>query len=278
MDQWVHAYVERETRKVQKRLDTDLAKSPLLEILVSHFESLLYNASRKVTALKGKTGEERAKDDAIVYSFSRFYNEFFAGITLAHSGLVLQAMVLLRSAFEVASQSIMFMEHEDMAQRWLAGKHIEPKEVRKKSSYAAANKDRYVVLTGLAHPNVEASTYHVFAVRGEAQDALAYGGWYLPKFAGQTIIEFLFLLLDVLEAFYQAYGDELDEHDLLWLRETETPPELEGQSPIPWAKYLGAWRKSLLKLQEEYASKPDDSAEISRELSQLLSSGQKSKS
>ena len=270
-ENWLHSYAERETRNIRKRLDADLAKPPLLDFLVVHFGSLLFNAAQKLIDRRNQTGEDRAKDTAVIFSFSRLYNEFFAGNTLARNGLVLQATVLLRSAFEVASQSIMFMEHEDMAQRWLAGKHIPPKVVRRKSSYAAANKDRYDDLSGLSHANIEAASYHVVAVRGKRQDALAYGGWYLPKIAGQTIIEFLSLLLDVLEAFYETYAQDLDEQGLLWRGDAQTDPEFEGKPPLTWAKLLGIWRTSLTKLQDEYAAKPDDSAEMSRHFSQILS-------
>jgi hypothetical protein len=268
---WLYTHVERETSKVEKRIRVELAKTPALELLIPHLGSLLYNAAQRLIDREAKTGETRRRDVALGLSCSRLFNECYAGCRLARTGQVLQAIVLLRSAYEVASQAIMLMENAELAEKWLAGRRIEPREIREKSAFAATHKDLYVRLTRLSHLNIESAVYYDVEVGGQQRSALGYGGWFAPKSAGQIVVQFLFTQLVFLEAFYATFAEDFNEHGLLWREETmEAIAELgAGESPISWDQYLTVWRGTLTDLVGHYNALPDDGTSISVQLNNL---------
>lgn len=268
---WLYNRAADATEKVAKRLTKELGKTPLIEFLFQHFGSLLFFAAQRLIDLRTKTGKRRPQDEAVILSCSRLFNECFSGYSLVRRGLMLQAIVLLRSTFEVTSQAILFMEREDMASRWLQGRRIAPKEVRAKSQFAGAHKELYDRLAGLSHANLEAAYYHTAPVAGHAYVGLAYGGWFAPKTAGQIAIQFLFAQLVFLETFYAVYESDLAQHDLLWMPATaKSVEDIGGKAPIAWADILGTWRKALTDLSADYNRMPDDTRELSKYLAELM--------
>ena len=175
------------TDKVAEKLKVELEKTPALHFLMNILGGFLYYAAQKLIDRKRKTGEERPKDEAVILSCSRLFSECFAGYLLARKGLVLQSIVLLRSAFEITSQARLFMEREDMARKWLEGRRIAPREVRGLSPFAGGANELYANLARLSHPNVEAIRYHTVPLRKRGAIALAYGGWFSPKSVGSVL-------------------------------------------------------------------------------------------
>jgi len=254
---WLYDAAEVETAEVSQRLDSEFGKWPLIHFLMRHFSSMLFFAAQRLIDRKTKTGEERPRDEAVILSCPRLFNECYSGYLLARKGLVLQAIVLLRSAFELTTQALLFMQREDAAIEWLKGKKIKPKEVRELTSMPDTDRNLYRRLSSLAHPNYNAVRYYSAAVpmRGEARQAYFYGGWFGPKEAGQVAIQFLWAQLLFLETFYQTFSTDLQEHDLLWRKET-VDEAFGGKMPpsdFDWQRYLGIWRSELAKLAEDHA-------------------------
>lgn len=272
--EWLYDEVQHINDQVAERLTVELEKWPLIGFLMRHFGSLLFGASQRLIDRHMKTGEQRSKDEAVIRSCVRLFNDCYAGYLLLRRGIVLQAIVVLRSAFEVASQGILFMEREDMAKKWLDGRRIQPREVREMSSFAAAQKDLYNKLTRLSHPNTAALLYYaVPTVRdGKPGMTFSYGGSFLPKEMGQVAIQFLWAQLVFLEVFYSIYSEDLQQHGLLWRRETEGKA-FDGKGPpkdFGWKEYLGGWRETLMKLTKDHSTAlPDDWREISLAMSDL---------
>ncbi|MDZ4278471.1 MAG: hypothetical protein U1B78_04970 [Dehalococcoidia bacterium] len=274
MENWVYTWAERETERVSDRLRAELNNTPLTDFLMRHFGSLLHNAAQRLIDRKRKTGETRARDEALIFSCSRLFIEYFAGYDLLLRGLILPAMVLLRAAFETSTQALLFMEREDMARQWLAGKRIAPKEVRAKSPYAAGQRELYERLSRISHPNLDALVFHTFPVAGQQHVGLAYGGVFAPKAVGQIALQFVFAQLVVLEAFYTIYARDLEEQGLVWKQETVDAVRALGgsdQAPIDWPTYLKVWRGALTDLVQHYNSLPDDGLAISQHLAEVLS-------
>jgi len=269
-EKWLYDHAMEATQQVSQRLGDELSKTPMIHFLMRHFGSLIFHAAQRLIDRKIATGLTRPKDEAVIYSCSRLFNECFSGYLLAQKGLVLQAIVLLRSAFETSTQAILFMEREDMAKRWLEGHRIQPKEVRAKSPFASGQRELYARLARLSHPNLEALRYYSAPAHGSPHVGLAYGGWFVPKAAGQIVLQFLFAQLVLLENFYTTYLGDLEQHDLVWRR--ETLQALGEAPPLTWSDYLAVWRRVLTELTDQYNSMPDDTLAVSKYLGDLLSS------
>lgn len=249
----------RGTLFVERSIKEEFEKTPELEFLVKQFGSYVFNAAQKLIDRKLKTGETRVQDEAVILACPRLFSECFAGHRLARSGLVLQSIVLLRSAFEITSQAVLFMENEEMARRWLIGEQIAPRNVRRKSRFAAAHRDLYRHLSALAHPNLEALGYYSVPVWSGSAVALSYGGGFFPKAAGQIATQLLYAELVFLEVFYTVYERDLDQHGLLWLPGMGA----EERGAMTWAKFLQGWRRALDDLLNKYNSLPDDGLALS---------------
>lgn len=269
---WLYDQAERETKAISERLQAELDKWPLIHFLTRHFGSLLFGASQRLIDRKVKTKEERLSDEAVIESCARLYSECYSGYLLVRNGLILQSIVLLRSAFEITTQALLFMQREDMAVKWLKGKKIKPQQVRDLTSMPETERKLYEKLSNLAHPNYNAFRYFAVPVprKGTLGKAYAYGGWFAPKEAGQIAIQFLWAQLVFLEKFYQVYSDDLRVHGLLW--RTETIEKAFGDKPVPedftWDQYLGGWRAALTRLAEDHAKNmPADVLEASLALS-----------
>jgi hypothetical protein len=261
---------ESATDKVAHKLKLELDKTPGLDFLMSTLGSFLYFAAQKLIDRKRKTGEERPKDEAVILSCSRLFNECFAGYLLARKGLVLQSIVLLRSAFEISSQGLLFMEREDVATRWLKGQRITPREVRGLSPFAAAARHLYTKLARLSHPNLEAIRYYTVALPKRRAIALAYGGWFSPKSVGQIAVQFLSAQLVFLEGFYAIYQDDLEAQGLLWRPETlEVVAKNFNLMRFGWSEFLAIWRAMVTEVVDSYNSLPDDAISIALHLDEL---------
>ncbi len=255
------------TDGVADKLNAQFQRSPLLEFLMNQLGSFLYFAGQKLIDRKAKTGEERVRDEAVILSCPRLFNECFAGYALLRQGLILQAIVLLRSAFEIATQALLFMEREELAHRWLSGRRIAPKEVRRLSAFAAAERDLYARLAKLSHPNLQAAGYYAVPLPKRRAIALAYGGWFVPKSAGQIATQFMFAQLVFLEAFYTIYHDDLEAQGLLWRPETvEVLEQRAGPGQFGWPELLGCFRSQATELLTFYNSVPDDALSMSLHL------------
>lgn len=258
--------VEEETEKVSKKILSNLERFPELEFLYSHLGSFVFNASQKLIDLKTKSKTTRLKDEAVILSAARLFNDSFAGLKLIKQGLVLQAVVLLRSAFETTTQAILFMENEEIAKKWLAGKEIRPKEVREKSFFAGKEKKLYERLCKLSHPNFIASSYYSVTKYKKGIGFAAanfYGGGYFPKLAIQITVQFLFAQFVFLEAFYTIYKDDLEKSELLW-----KTGEVEGS--FTWERFLKGIRKILTDSLDKSNSLPSDSIEIADYLDKIV--------
>ncbi len=261
---------ESATAGVTEKLSVELEKTPTLHFLMDHLGGFLYFAAQKLIDRKAKTGEERPRDEAVIASCSRLFNECFAGYLLARKGLVLQSIVLLRSAFEITSQAVLFMEREDLALAWLRGKQIPPKEVRRLSPFAAAQRQLYKKLSGLSHPNIEALRYHTVPFPSQTAMALAYGGWFMPKSAGQIATQFLFAQLVFLERFYTTFHVDLQAHGLLWRPETlEAFKNTTALDKFGWFEFLSGVRKMTTDLLGHYNALPNDALSMSLRLDDL---------
>jgi hypothetical protein len=155
------------TAKVRAQIEEELSKMPSLAFLRGQFGSYLFNAAQRLIDLKHKTGVMRPRDEAIAISIPRLFTECHAADDLARSGRVLQAIVLLRSAFEIGTQTIAFMHDDDLASKWLADKRIEPKEVRALLDLDAEGAAEYTRLARLSHPNFQARWLYSFLLRAE---------------------------------------------------------------------------------------------------------------
>lgn len=231
------------TASVEARHQQELEADPILQHMADLFGSLVYYAAQKLIDRKAKTGQMRARDEAVITSCSRLYNECFAGFILLKKGLILPATVLLRAAFETTTQAILFVEDENTAKEWLQGRRIPPREVRAKSKFAASERDLYTKLAGLSHPNLEAIRLHAVPVSGLSAIALSYGGYFAPKALRQTFCQFLFAELVLLEAFYSSYSEDLGGEGLLWRKETLN--EIGGEPDMDWKTFFANWRRIL---------------------------------
>ncbi len=266
----LYTSAESATASVTEKLSVELEKTPVLHFLMDHLSGFLYFAAQKLIDRKAKTGEERPRDEAVIASCSRLFNECFAGYLLARRGLVLHSIVLLRSAFEITSQAVLFMEREDLALAWLRGKKIPPKEVRSLSPFAAAQRQLYKKLSGLSHPNIEALRYHTVPLPSRKSMALAYGGWFVPKSAGQIATQYLFAQLVFLQRFYSAYHIDLQAHGLLWRPETLEVLRNSGDvEKFGWFDFLSGLRKMTTDLLDHYNALPDDALTMSLHLDDL---------
>lgn len=258
------------TDKVADKLKLELDKTPALDFLMAMLGSFLYFAAQKLIDRKRKTGEERPKDEAVILSCSRLFNECFGGYLLARNGLVLQSIVLLRSAFEITTQALLFMEREDMARKWLKGRRIAPREVRGLSPFAGAARGLYTNLARLSHPNLEAIRYHTVPLLKRGGIALAYGGWFAPKSVGQIAVQFLFAQLVFLEGFYANYQEDLDAQGLLWRPETSKVVGKDFDlARLGWSQFLAVWRSMVTELLDSYNSLPDDAISLALHLDEL---------
>lgn len=271
-ENWLYDQVERETAGVSERLNAELDKWPLVPFLMRHFGSMLYWAAQKLIDRKAATGEERIKDDAVIESCARLFSECYAGYELARRGLILQSIVLLRSAFEITTQALLFMQREDMADKWLKGQKIRPKQVRELTAMPENQRKLYQKLSDLAHPNYNAFRYFSVPVprKGTLAKAYVYGGRFAPKEAGQVAIQFLWAQLVFLESFYETYTEDLRKLGLLWRKET-IEKVFDGK-PAPekftWEQFLAGWRKALTQLTDDHAiNMPEDFLEVSLALS-----------
>ena len=258
------------TSRVANMHEKELSKTPILQLSVRFLGSLLHNAAQKLIDKKQKTGDVRAQDEAIILSCSRLFYECFAGYELLRRGLVLQAIVLLRSAFEVTAQAILLMERGDLAERWLSGKKIAPREVRSLSRFAAVQRHLYKKLSALSHPNIDAIAYHTVPLPSTREIALAYGGWFGPKSVGQITTQFLFAQLVFLETLYTVYENDLDSMELLWRAETiETIGDKPNSIGLGWKELLSGWRKILTDLMDHFNSLPSDSVAMALHLDRV---------
>ena len=261
---------KQQTDQVASRIDAKLAEWPLIQWLMDHFSGLVYWAAQRLLDRQQNTGDYRPRDHAIIESCPRLFSDSFAGYQLARQGLILQSAVLLRSAFEVTTQMILFLEREDVAEKWVKGEKIRPKDVRELTSMPETERELYKRLSDLAHPNYEALWHSSVPVPGPGTmgKASVYGGWYAPKQAGQLAIQFLWAQLVFLEKFWQMYEDDLREQGLLWRKETI---ELAGREPLEdfgWLTYLALMRDILTKLTNEHNEKtPEDGLDVAMALS-----------
>ena len=139
-----------------------------------------------------------------------------------------------------------------------------------RSPFAAAERKLYAWLAGMSHPNFQATRYYVVPLPKRQAMALAYGGWFAPKSAGQIATQFLFAPLVFLEAFYQIYRGDLEAQGLLWRSETldmlkETP---KAQS-VGWPQLLAIFRSMATELVQHYNSLPDDAISLSLHFDEL---------
>jgi hypothetical protein len=258
----------RATQKVQGRLDDDLGKFPLIEFLTRHLGSLLYGASQKLIDKQRRTGQSSPQDEAVIMSIVRLFNDSFAGYQLVRQGLILQAIVLLRSAFEVSTQGLLFMEHPLQAERWLKGYRIKPQAVRDLVGLPETERKLYQKLSRLAHPNYDALPYLSVPVpfSGGIGIAWSYGGWHAPKEAAQVAVQFLWAELLLLQRFYARYSPELQQHGLLWAQQTKGA--LRGEPDFSWEKFLSIWYKALTDLTNELATTmPSDAVDVGLDFS-----------
>ena len=93
-------WAERETNSVAARIQTELDKWPLIHFLMRHFGSLLFNASQRLIDKSAKQRETLARDQAMMLTCSRLFSECYSSYGLLRQGMILQAIVMLRSAFE----------------------------------------------------------------------------------------------------------------------------------------------------------------------------------
>jgi hypothetical protein len=257
------AHAQQETERIGIRIDAELAKWPMIHWLTDHFGGLVYWAGQKLIDRANLTGEYRAKDRAICETCPRLFSDCFAGYLLVRKGLVLQSAIMLRSTFETVTQAILFMSNEEMAEKWLKGKWIKPKDVQELTSMPETERRLYRKLSNLSHPNYRPFGYDSAPVPGPGTIGKVsfYGGWFAPKQAGQIAIQFLWAELVFLEHFYATYSDDLRQHGLLWRRETV---ESAGQPPDDtWQKYFLVWRDVLTKLTNEHDKKsPEDILDV----------------
>ncbi len=247
-ESWHWDLVNRETKAVRHRIGIELEKWPLIEMLTRHLGSLLYGASSKLIAISTKDGRAVDQDQALVLTFTRLFSECFAGYDLVRQGLITQSIVLLRSAFEISTQGILFVEDHTQASRWLKGKEIHPKDVRELTSMPQEQRALYNKLSRLAHPNKRASQY--FAIPFPKSDGTAvnyiFGGWYAPKEAGQIAIQFIWAQLVLLESFYRVYAPRLEANGELWVKglvegwksKTGTAFDYDWQTHLSLVRYM----------------------------------------
>lgn len=267
-----------ETERVTVRMRSQLEKTPAV-VAFEILSGMVYHAGQKLIDRKRGGAPPRAVDEAVIIACSRLFNDCLAAYMLASRGLVLPAITLVRSAFEVVTQTVMFMEHPDLAASWLKGRRFAPKTVRARSKLAGANKAIYGRLSSIAHPNVDAVPFHVVPLavtEGYAGGtALAYGGWYCPKLAGHVICQAVFAQLTMLEVFYQEYGPELTDAGLLWRGETvaawkEIGIDVENLG-FGWDALLGVFRRLLADAQAAFDSMPNDVDEVAKHIQQHAS-------
>lgn len=247
---------EQSTESIAKLMAVKLARWPMIHFLMDQFGGLVHGVAEKLLSRQSKTAERRERDTAIIESCPRLFNECFAAYLLARRGLILQSLVGLRTAFEVATQGILFIENEEAARRWLSGKQIRPKEVRELTSMPEHERKLYARLCDLTHPNYEASRYFSVPVPGYGTMGKAsfYGSWLAPKHAGQVAIQLLWAQFVFVERFYDSYADDLSEQGLLW-----RGPSQPTSEELTWPQYLAVFRDILTSLTNEHeAQTPDD--------------------
>lgn len=210
---------DRVAARIARELDESGAAgiAPLTDML----GSMLYMAAQKLIELKRKTGLEVPQHEATIYSCSRLFNDCFAGGELAQRGLILPAIILLRSAFEVVTLGMLMMENGDVAQRWFKGDKISQAEVRRSLLFAQQEQPRYKFLSDRIHPNVFGVPFHSVLLEESRGVALAYGGWAATKSAGLTKCQFLYAQIAFLEAFYTNFSNLLAAEGLLWTSGTK---------------------------------------------------------
>jgi hypothetical protein len=264
-EDWLWDRAEDATTQIAQRIEKHLSDWPMVHFLMRHFGSLLFGAGQKLIQRQKATGDHRARDEAVIITCSRLFNDCFAGYELARRGLVLQAIVVLRSAFETSTQGIAFLESDGLAERWLEGARIRPSEVRQLTAMPENERNLYKKLAGLAHPNYEALRYMAAPVPNTKTGvgrAYAYGGWYAPKEAAQVSMQLLWAQLVFLERFYDAYSADLGQYGLLWAKGVENHPNLT------WKVYLDTWRKVLTDMTVNHASTmPPDIVDIALSMS-----------
>lgn len=269
---FVFDMAERETTLVQQQLEAELAKWPMIHFLMRHFGSLLFHSSQRLIDLHKKTGTSTAQNEAVIESCVRLFSECYGGYALLRQGLIMQAIVLLRSTFEITTQAILFVQREEMALAWLQGRKIKPQRVRQLSSMPKSQRDLYDKLANLSHPNYEAFRYFSVPVPGShgLAKAYIYGGWFAPREAGQIAIQYLWAQLVFLNAFYERYSRDLAAAGLLWSDQT-VKEVFDGQANpagYTWQTYLAFWREQLKQLTDQHAaSLPDDYVDIALALS-----------
>jgi hypothetical protein len=201
------------TDQVQAALAKEWAKTPALGYLFDTLGGMVYHAAQKLIDMKENGAARNAVDEATIISCSRLFNACFSGYALLTRGLVVDSFVLLRSAYELTTQIEAFFQRPELAERWLAGKKIAPREVRQVSPLALSSKELYDRLSGIAHPNLAASLYHVLPIT--AGTALVYGGSYQPKAAGQLACQLLWAELTFLDMFYRRNSHRLAKFNVL---------------------------------------------------------------
>ncbi|MHB8685233.1 MAG: hypothetical protein ACYC9X_13020, partial [Dehalococcoidia bacterium] len=241
------------TERVHDALAREFEKTPTLDWLFERLGGMVHYAAQKLIDMKGKGGASNALDEATIISCSRLFNACFSGYALLSRGLVLDALVLLRSAYELTTQGEAFFERPELAQRWLNGKRIAPREVRQVSPLAMSSKQLYDRLARSAHPNIVASAYHVTPI--DAGTVLAYGGTFRPKAAGQVACQLLWAELTFLDTFYRHNSARLTEFNLLWRRATYETLTAGGAKPeealaAGWEPVLAVLRSVLEALTE----------------------------
>ena len=144
----------RETAaKVRSGLERDLSHLGLLSMTFDQLGSYLYHASDKLLELK-KVAAPSSRHDAVSLSLARLFSECFSAWELARGGFILSSTVLSRTAFEVATQTMMFIQNEEKARAWLNGKRYQPKDVRAELETPDELAAIYTRLTRLTHPNL----------------------------------------------------------------------------------------------------------------------------
>lgn len=262
------------TEGVHEALAREFAKAPTLDWLFQRLGGMIHHAAQKLIDMKQKGGTPSGLDEATIISCSRLFNSVFAGYALLTRGLVLDALVVLRSAYELTTQAEAFFERPELAQRWLDGKRIAPRDVRQVSQLAMSSKQLYDRLARSAHPNVVAATYHV--TPSQAGTMLAYGGSFRPKAAGQVACQLLWAELTFLEIFYRHNSSRLSEFNLLWRGETFDYLRGQGAKPAEvlapgWEPILAVFRSMLETLTEHFNRLPDDSELLAEEMNRRVS-------